>query len=226
MGNCFCYDYPSPIRDTFLPSNDNHISLLYHQHSEKLLSELIDLYKIYSNSTFIGTHSISISNTLQEENLEFFLRLLPECQSLMNLKLTNNSLGILGGKALYSPLTELKSLEHLTISHNSLNDEGIEAICASFSFTPKLKYLDFSFNDFSAVGGEKIAEALIDLDLIESVLIKGNQLTRRTIEKIAKVLKGKEFLRKFEFDSEGVKESDLEKIKMLLPRIYADDGLF
>ena len=201
MGNCLCYESTSPVRDTFLPSSDSHLTQLYLQSSEKLIPKLKDLYYLIIQKTISQQSKIVIiSENLEAENLEFFNRVLLECPYLKVLHLCQNSLGIQGALTLSYTLGELKYLESLTISQNSLSDEGIESICQSIPFIPTLKNLDLSQNDFTWIGGEKISEAIQDIDSLETLDITGNTISRRALEKISKVLNQKPNLQKFSFD--------------------------
>eukprot|EP01060_Flectonema_neradi_P011335 TRINITY_DN18425_c0_g1_i1.p1 TRINITY_DN18425_c0_g1~~TRINITY_DN18425_c0_g1_i1.p1 ORF type:complete len:276 (+),score=70.57 TRINITY_DN18425_c0_g1_i1:296-1123(+) len=139
-----------------------------------------------------------------------------EGRRILELNLTDNLVGVGGGKALGRALMLNNTLENLSLRLNRLTDEGGAPIIAGLKNNSSLKKLNLSNNELGCESTEALSDTLKANGTLEELHLTGNLIGEEGGKVLLDAARGNQSLTLLDVRAGGVTQQDIDEINSIL----------
>ena len=119
-------------------------------------------------------------------------RLLDKNQSVVELTLSGNSVGIEGWRKLATSLQSNSTLRTLSLDFNKIGDEEAAAIAEGIRLNRSLRSVDVESNRIGDEGGRKLLEAVREnTSIVDFTLMPMNKISQSIVDEVRDLLRGR-----------------------------------
>ena len=135
---------------------------IYNQLMRPYYEALREHFKRHSTWSVVGNTGLQLDvrNVDTADDAAEVARVVSRNDSIKQLSLSGNNIGVEGAKALAAGITASRSLAYLDLDDNDIGDKGAKAIADAVAASRSLATLDLADNEIGDEGAEKLAHAV------------------------------------------------------------------